>query len=256
VHVILGGALHEAERLMLIKRNPVKFVRAPRPINREMIALDETGASRLLSLAKGTRLNVPIVLALTCGLRRGEILGLRWQDVDLDKSRLVVRKVLARYGATLVMKEPKTRSSIRSIALPQLAKAELRAHRVAQIAARLAAGLPTSPDDLVCPTHDGSPWHPASFSDAWNGLVRRHSQVPRLRFHDLRHTHATLLLRANVPAKVVSERLGHSSVGVTLDVYSHVLPDMQEDAASRLDQALAATKPDQVSNNPIPSAAS
>jgi integrase len=251
VHVILGGALREAERLQLLARNPVVHVKPPRPADREMIALNEHQAVALLNAAKNKRLYIPILLALTCGLRRGEILGLQWQDVDVDSGRLSVRRVLTRAANKIYFKEPKTRKSNRTVAMSSLTCNALRLHRGSQAADHEALGTKPHDHDLLCPGVDGSPWHPAAFADAWERFASKVKDLPRIRFHDLRHTHATLLLRANFPAKVVSERLGHATAAITLDVYSHVLPGMQEEAAAKIDRALRPAFIDTVKNKSI-----
>jgi integrase len=179
-----------------------------------------------------------VLLAVTTGLRRGEILALRWQDLDLEAGILSVRQSLEETKAGLAFKEPKSRKARRTVALPALAVEGLRRHRADQARARLMLGPGWQDNDLVCAQHDGRPLRPRSLTHAFVNLLRRRADLARVRFHDLRHSHATLLLRKNVHPKVVSERLGHSTVGITLDVYSHVVPGMQEEAARKIDAAL------------------
>jgi integrase len=238
-HRVLRAALHQAVKWLLLPRNPADAVEPPRPKHREMRALDEAATAKLLRSASDSRLSLPVLLAVTTGLRRGEILGLRWQDVDLHKSSLAVRQSLEQTRGGLAFKQPKTAKSRRVVALPALAVEALKQRKVEQATTRLALGPSYQDHDLVCPRDDGTPWPPDSFSSSFVGLVRR-AGVPTIRFHDLRHTHATQLLRQGVHPKVVSERLGHATVGITLDVYSHVLPGMQAEAASRTDAALRA----------------
>jgi integrase len=204
-----------------------------------MRALDEHATAKLLGAAEDTRLALPVMLAVTTGLRRGEILGLRWRDVDLQGGTLAVRPSLEQTRDGLAFKQPKTSKGRRVVALPSLALDALHQHKARQAAVKLALGPAYDDHDLVCAREDGRPWPPDGFSTAFVNLVRK-AGIPPTRFHDLRHTHATQLLRQGVHPKIVSERLGHATVGITLDVYSHVLPGMQEEAAARTDAALRA----------------
>ena len=236
-HRVLHKALAQAVRWQLLARNPADAVDPPVASRREMQVLDDTGVAELLDVLSGTRLLMPTVMAVTTGMRRGEVLALRWLDVDLDKCVAIVARSLEQTRDGLRFKEPKTGRSSRSVALMAYTvevlwrqKAELAAHR-------LALGGAYEDHGLVCARPDGRPWPPNTFSTAFAAAMRS-SGLSVMRFHDLRHTHATLLLKQGVHPKVVSERLGHSKVGITLDTYSHVLPGMQEEAVSRLDTAL------------------
>jgi integrase len=204
-----------------------------------MQVLDETETATLLGRLENSRLYIPVLLAITTGLRRGEILGMRWSDVDLSKGSVMVVSSLERTVEGLKFKSPKTHRSRRAVALPPLTIDALRTHRAEQAADRLAIGPNYNDNGLVCPAPGGSPWRPDAFSASFAKAIRR-MDVRKVRFHDLRHSHATHLLRAGVHPKVVSERLGHSSVGITLDTYSHVLPGMQQDAVKLIDAALVA----------------
>jgi integrase len=164
-------------------------------------------------------------------MRRGEVLGLRWQDVDLDAGRVSISQTLIVVGGYEVQfSEPKTASGRRMIALDPQTVAALREHKQRQMLERSLMGDAYEDADLVFAREDGAPLHPDSFSDAFWRHAKA-EKLPRIRFHDLRHTHATLALAAGVHPKVVSERLGHSSITITLDTYSHAIPAMQETAA-------------------------
>jgi integrase len=202
-----------------------------------MKCLDESSTTQLLKAVEGSALHLPVLLAATTGMRRGEILGLRWQDVDLDAATLGVRQSLEETKTGLVFKPPKTQKGRRSVALPLMTVEVLRRHRVEQAEARLASGRVYQDHGLVIARANGEPIRPSTVTKAFEDLARN-AGLQGTRFHDLRHTHATTLLRHGVHPKVVSERLGHSTVGITLDVYSHVLPGMQEEAARRVDAVL------------------
>ncbi len=177
------------------------------------------------------------VLLLTTGLRRGEALGLKWSDLDLDAGRLSVRRTLVAVGYDVKWSEPKTAKSRRSVALDAGTVSAMRSHRRQQLEERMALGSGYRDDDLVFARVDGSPIHPQTVSQAFERHAKAAGLSP-IRLHDLRHTAATLMLEGGVPLKVVSERLGHSSIGITADVYQHVTEHMQDEAAAKLGAAL------------------
>ncbi len=236
-HRVLRKALQQALKWQFLARNPADAVEPPRPHRREMKCLDESSTARLLEATEGTNLHLPTLLAVTTGMRRGEILGVRWQDLDFDAGTLSVRQSLEQTNRGIAFKQPKTQKGRRVVALPQITVEALRRHRVEQAKQKLLLGPGYQDRDLVCARADGLPWPPDSLTSSFSALVRKVGLL-RVRFHDLRHTHATQLLRQGIHPKVVSERLGHSTVGITLDVYSHVLPSMQEEAARRIDASL------------------
>jgi integrase len=170
-------------------------------------------------------------LAAMTGLRRGELCGLRWADVDLDGATLVVRRTITTVNHELVEGDVKTARSRRSVDIDAATVAVVRAHRTRQLEQRLLVGRGYRDHDLVFASASGEPWNPDSIGQAFGRAVER-IDVPRIRLHDLRHTHATHLLAAGVNARIVSERLGHSTVAFTLGVYGHVMPGQQADAAA------------------------
>ena len=202
----------------------------------ETYDLAETAA--LLEAARGTRMLVPTMLAVLCGLRRGEILALRWQHIDSDQGQIAVSQSVEQTSAGLRFKETKS-GRARTVALSATVVAELRAHRARQAEELLRLGIPLRPETLVVARPDGEPIQPRSLTHEWQKLAARRG-LRRIRFHDLRHAHATHLLASGVHPKIASERLGHSSVGITLDLYSHVMRGMQVDAAALVDAALQA----------------
>ncbi len=168
-------------------------------------------------------------MALVTGMRQGELLGLRWKDVDLEKGHLTISQTLSHDG--------KTKSSLRKILLPASTVAKLKKHRAVVLKEKLSQGEEYQDNDLVMCTPSGTPINPANVRRSLNVLIKK-AAVPKIRFHDLRHTHATLLLAKGVNVKVISERLGHSNIKITLDTYSHVLPTMQEDAVNKIEEIL------------------
>ncbi len=235
LHRVLHRALTQAVQWRLIPRNAGDAVTAPRPSRTEMRALTPAEARTLLDAARGDRLEALYVLAVTTGMRRGELLALTWADVDLDEATLRVTATLQRTAAGFTRAEPKTVRSRRLVLLTPAAVASLRERRTHGIAERLRAG--GAWDDrwgLVFSTSTGRPMDGSNLiGRSFRPLVAR-AGVPRVRFHDLRHTCATLLLSRGVHAKVVSDLLGHSTIAITLDTYSHVLPPMQRQAAEAM----------------------
>ena len=168
------------------------------------------------------------------GLRRGELLGLRWEDVDLEAGVLYVRQTCQWLpGKGFIFGQPKTHRSTRPVALSPDTVRRLRAHRQHQLQERLALGPAYRGKDLVFANALGEPVHQSSLRNAWLQIVKK-AGVRQLRFHDLRHAHASLLLRQGVHPKIVSDRLGHSGIGITMDTYSHVMPGLQAQAAAQL----------------------
>ena len=234
---VLKRTLGQAVRWGLIPRNPCDLVDPPRVQQVEMKALDEEQLLALLAAIQGTRHYAPVVVAATTGMRLGEILALKWLDLNPGSGECQVVRSLQQTDAGLSFKTPKTRRSRRSVLLPQLAVAALKAHRVQQNQERLLMGAGYQDLDLIFARPDGSMWPPVQFSSDFRRLIRRRGQ-PAVRFHDLRHSHASQLLKAGVSVKVVSERLGHATASITLDVYSHVLPGMQAEAVAKIDAML------------------
>jgi integrase len=199
--------------------------------------LDQT--AELIEAFRPTRMLVPALLAVLCGLRRGEVAALRWKNVDLSTGQLAILESAEQVGSKVRYKTPKNGKGGRTIAMSGHLVEELRAHRLRQAEELLKVGVRLSDDSFVVAQADGSPLQPDTLTQDWVRKIADTS-LPRIRFHDLRHAHATHLLASGIHPKVASERLGHSKIGITLDLYSHVLPGMQEDAAERVDAALQA----------------
>jgi integrase len=234
IHTIIHRALREAVAWGRLSRNVAIGAAVPKQTNRpEMRTWAAAELRAFLEHVQGDRLHSTYLTAATTGLRRGELLGLRWQDVDLESGRLAVRQTLIAVGYELSSSDPKTTKSRRLIALDPVTIGALRTHRKAQLEERLRWGAAWQDNGLVFCREDGSHLHPDRFTDWFQEHVKA-AGLPRIRLHDLRHTHATLALQAGIHPKVVSERLGHSNISITLDTYSHAIPAMQEEAAAKV----------------------
>lgn len=238
LHLVLTQALGQAVRWGYIGSNPAAGAQPPRPRRAELNILDQAATEQILAAAEGSRFECPVAIAVATGMRRGEILGLRWSDIDPDFMLAQVRRSLQHTKQGPIYENPKTKRSRRSVVLPAFLGPYLARQRKDQDVRR--AKCDWNENNLVVDYRDGSPWKPDSFSPAWSGFLRR-SGLPHVRFHDLRHAHATLMLSKGVHPKIVSERLGHASIGITLDTYSHVLPSMQQDAADEFDDLFSST---------------
>jgi integrase len=232
VHGVLHRALKDALLMGLVQRNVTEMVRAPRRSSREMMTLTDHQAKLLLEVVKGERFEALYLLALTTGMRLGELLGLRWQDLDLERRMLQVRVNVQEFDGRFVIAETKTAYSRRSIGLTPTAIESLRRHRAGQNEDRLALGLAWDNTlDLVFPNRTGGIMIPDNLTKRYfKEILRKLGFSEEIRFHDLRHTAATLLLSRGVNPKVVSEMLGHADISITLRVYAHVTPHMQEAA--------------------------
>jgi integrase len=238
MHRVLRQALQQAVQWQMLSRNPADACKPPKIERKPMRTYDLAQTAELLAAMRGTRFFIPVVLGALCGLRRGEIAALRWGQVDLDKGQLAVVQSAEQTRSGVRYKEPKS-GRTRTIALSATVVEELRAHRIRQAQELLRLGLRSTDASFVCAREDGQPLQPLTLTHDWGRKLSK-TALPRIRFHDLRHAHATHLLSSGVRPKVASERLGHSKVGITLDLYSHVLPGMQEDAVARVDDALRA----------------
>lgn len=232
-HSVLRRALADAERLGLVIRNPAASARPPSVPHHEQKTWRAAELNRFLLTVADHRLLGSVVLLATTGLRRGEMLGVRWTDVDLDDGRLSVIQTITTVRGHPVVSSTKTKKSRRRVTLDVATVGALRAHKRRQAAERLAAGSVWQGTGLVFTQEDGSALHPELYSH-WFARCVKNADVPRIRLHDLRHTHATLALAAGIHPKVVSERLGHASVGITLDLCSHVTDSLDKEAAETI----------------------
>ncbi len=235
-HLLLHVALESAVRWQVVKRNVADSVGAPKFRPKEMQTFDEEGMLTFLESVRDTEYHPVFYTALFTGMRRSELLALRWSDVDLDLGVISINRSLHHLGdKSFVFQPPKTAKSRRQVPLPPSTSIVLRQHRDSQRAARLLIDHLVTENSLVFCQADGSPLLPHSVSQAWRRLVRR-AGFPGIRLHDARHTHATLMLEQGVNWKIISERLGHGSVAMTLDLYAHASPGLQQAAAQGFDR--------------------
>ena len=239
-HRILSKALDYAVKMGVVVRNVANLVEPPRVKKVTMNTLSTEEVTRFLEAAKETDYYVFFATLLYTGLRRGELLALRWRNLDLIKGNLTVVETAYKLGnGDYIIKEPKTAHSRRSVTLSTSLIELFRAYRIDQELLRIQLGVSLNADDFVFIRPDGSPLNPSAVSLAFRRITHK-AGLKDIRIHDLRHTHATLMLQAGVNPKVVSERLGHASISITLDIYSHVLPGMQEAAAEKFDKLFEA----------------
>jgi integrase len=237
IHAILHSALSRAVEDQLIARNPAavfKKKRLPKVERQELATLTAEQSATLLDALRHSRVYWPVLIALTTGVRRGEVLALRWRHVDLERGTLSVVTSLEQTRAGLRFKSTKTDKE-RAVVLPSYAVEEFRRLKLQQAQELLTLGIRQSGDTLVCARADGEPLQPRSLTHEFRVLMARFKGLPRVRFHDLRHSAATQLLAIGVHPKIVQERLGHSTIATTMNLYSHVSETMQEDAAAKLD---------------------
>src|SRR5215212_8592130 len=238
MHVVLHKALKAAVADGLIPRNAAAGLKLPRITREEIDPLTEEESRRLLEAARDDTLKALYVLALSTGMRQGELLALKWEDVDLDGGRVRVRRTLTHVDKAFVLGEPKTKNSRRTIRLTKGTISALQAHLSRQLEETEEMGSLYQPGGLIFATEAGTIINPSNLRNRSLKPLLKRAGLPPIRFHDLRHTCATLLLSKNINPKVVSEMLGHSSISITLDIYSHLMPDMQEKAAKALEKAL------------------
>ena len=239
MHVTLHKALQNALKLGMIARNPADAVEPPRVQHREVHTMNEDDVNVLLQAAQSTPYYPLFYLALFTGMRRSELLALKWSDADLLLCQLSVNRTIHQlHSGDIIFRQPKTDKGRRLIALSPSTAILLREHRAQQELVRQMLGKSLTDDDLVFCQPDGSPLLPDSITRAWHNLAHR-CGLDGIRLHDARHTHASLMLKQGIHPKIVQERLGHASIQITLDTYSHVAPGLQEAAALKFDEVFA-----------------
>lgn len=234
---VLRQAFNFAVRLRLLVMNPVLNVSAPKAEVKERQVLDEVQTAQLLTAAKGTPLYVPTLLAAYTGMRREELLGAMWKDLNWDTQTISVVRTLQKSKDGFRWGQPKSKESKRTIVLSPSLMEALRQHKKEQAETKLRLGTDYQDNDLICARENGEPWEPSRFSTLFrqfqDGL-----DLPRIRLHDLRHGHCTHLLRAGQPLKLVSARMGHSTTSITGDLYGHILEGQDRLAATVLDEVM------------------
>ncbi|KMT21566.1 phage integrase family [Clostridium cylindrosporum DSM 605] len=236
---MLSMALKHAVGWQMLNYNPASAVKPPRPEHIEMNIWDSDTINEVLKELKESNSNlyIPILIGVTTGMRQGEIAALRWRNIDFTNGFISVTHNFQKIDNSnnYALTSPKTNKSNRSIAMMDLTIKELKAHKKKQNELIMLNRDFYNNQDFVCAFEDGSPFKPVYIGELFRKFIRR-SNYPKIRFHDLRHSHATLLLKQGVNPKIVSERLGHANISITLDTYSHVLPNMQKEAISKLNE--------------------
>lgn len=236
IHVLLHKALRDAVRKNLVPRNAADAADPPKLHRANREEMKTWTPEQLRVFFDGIadhRLAPAYLLAATTGMRRGEVLGVRWRDIDFKARRLHVRQTILSVNYQLTLGQPKTLRGERKIALDAETIRVLETHRASQRHERRLLGAGYRDEDLVFAREDGSPIHPDYFSQSFDRAVKR-LKLPKIRLHDLRHTHATLGLGAGVPIKVMSDRLGHATTAFTMDIYMHAIPAIEDDAADQI----------------------
>lgn len=238
IHAVIHRALNHALKLGLIVRNVSDAVTRPKVERKEMKTLNDYQVRQLIQVAESKRMGILFWVAVTTGLRQGELIGLKWSDLDWKTRRIQIqRQVQRRKGEGLVFCEPKSASGRRVIVLGKLTIERLREHKNIQQKDRILLEEKWQDYDLIFPSPIGKPLEPSNVLKVYKYCLKE-AGLPNLRFHDLRHTAATLMLQQGINPKIVQERLGHSDISLTLNTYSHVLPPMQEEAAEKMDELL------------------
>ena len=238
IHAVIHRALNHALKLGLVYRNVADSVTRPKVVRKEMKTLNDYQVRQLIQVAESEQMRLLLWVAVVTGLRQGELLGLKWSDLDWTSRRIQVqRQVQRRKGDGLVFCEPKSASGRRVIVLGKSTIEKLREYKNNQLKESILLGEKWQDYDLFFPSPIGTPLDPSNVLKAYKDCLKR-AGLPNLRFHDLRHSAATLMLQQGVNPKIVSERLGHSDISLTLNTYSHVLPPMQEEAAEKMDDLL------------------
>ena len=244
IHAVLHNALSHAVSINLVSRNVSDVVNPPRLVKHERHPLTIEQAQKLLQHVQGHSLEGLITVALATGMRRGELLGLRWQDIHFDTKSLQIQRTISRQRKKgIVESEPKTSRGRRNIILPPFAIEALKQHHTRQLEARLKVGSAWEESNFVFCNGHGGFFEPSQLHMMFRNLLKE-ADLPQIRFHDLRHSAATMMLTMGVHPKVVQELLGHSSISLTLDTYSHVLPSMQQEAMDKLDALFGGSKQD------------
>ncbi len=237
IHMNVLASLGQAVKLDLIKKNPAHHVEVPKTKKYQAQVYSPEEIKFLLENVIDTDMEVPIALLVGLGLRRGEVLALRWQDIDLEKGKVYIRKNMISVNKQVIFKDPKTETSSREIELPATLLKLLQIERKRYVANKLRLGAQFEDNDLVVCWENGKCIKPDTLSQKFRRLIEKIG-LKHIRLHDLRHTNATLMLSYGVNPKVAQQRLGHASISTTMDIYSHVTEKVEKEAADKLDKGI------------------
>ncbi|MFU1991982.1 site-specific integrase [Priestia megaterium] len=244
-HRILKNILNRAVEWQLIKKNPMENIKKPKRIQKETSIYDSTEAELLMNCLQKEEImwNIMIKIAITTGLRRGELLGLEWKHVNLEKGILQVKQAVTYVNKKHIIREPKTKNSIRTVTLPEALIDELRKYKSTWNKKRLKASdlWEGGEYQFLFTSWNGKPLHPSSVTTWWRRFVYRH-KLRYIRFHDLRHTSATLLINSGVHAKIISSRLGHADIRTTMNIYGHALQEADKEATKHFNKLFSNNK--------------
>ncbi|WP_195251743.1 tyrosine-type recombinase/integrase [Romboutsia sp. 1001713B170207_170306_H8] len=237
IHInILNLALRRAYRLKLIRDNVVEYIEIPKSKKFKNKIYNQENMLKLLNISKNTELELPIVLAVGLGLRISEILGLTWDNIDFEEKHITINKITVRSNGKVILKSPKTDASIRTISAPLEIINLLREHKRKCIELKLR-GIIKKDNNFIFFDKNGMPIAQDVLSRKFSRFLEKNN-LDHIRFHDLRHSHVTLLINSKVPIKVISERVGHSNINTTLNIYSHVLKEMDKEASDKISESL------------------
>ena len=234
IHRVLRKALNQAYKLQMITKNPADCTELPKPKRYYPKLLADEDIERFIKAFFETDIYIPTMLSLMLGLRRGETLGLRWQDINWINNIICIRQSVLPTKNGIIFADVKTESSHRDIPVSEHIINMLKEYKTIQDEYKKYFDKAYIDNDLICCKKDGFPYNPGTFSHMFENILIKNN-IPQMRFHDLRHTNATLMLKNNISAKIASSRLGHATTAITLDLYSHVLPDMHKEAIEKLD---------------------
>ncbi len=237
LHRIIYSSLEQAVKWQLIMRNVANAVEPPKAKKYKAKYLTDKQTEDLIEGTKNTDIYIPILLAIYTGARRGEILGLNWNNVDLEKRIIKIENNLCATKNGLIIKQPKTNSGNRTIAISDSLVKILKRHKIKQIKNKMKLGEYYKDNNMVCCYEDGRLFNPKRFSAKFHELLEDNN-LPLIRFHDLRHSHASLLVKIGIEPKVISERLGHSNIGITMDLYSHLYEDADREVADMFENLI------------------
>ena len=232
---VLRGAMDKAVQAGLIHRSPCAGIQLPKGEKKKPVIYDETQIQQLLDFTRGTEMELIIDLELCMGMRRGELLGLQWQDVNWEKNQIhIIRSRVAVDGKSVV-KQPKTESGTRTLDVPEILMKKLKSYKVKCMEQKIRVGRRLLEEDFIIVHPDGKPIYPEYVSQMFTKLQKR-ANLPKCRFHDLRHLCASIMVKQGVEVKVAQERLGHKDITTTMNIYAHVLPGSAREAAEKIGQ--------------------